>query len=234
MKRLKMIMALAMTAAISFSMLSVTVFADNINYFQNWTSDKGNGPQNGSTSGANGNTNFNCTINQATGTFNTTWTTTKQNFNNIVGLGWSGGKANRKIGFNLGVFNHTSGSTGCTYLGFYGWTRSPLKEFYIFENWVNYVPNDGTKVGTYTSDGGTYTFYYKNVNGINIDGNGPFIQVISIRDSKRTSGTITLQNHINAWNSNSNTKPGTWVYQTFCVEGYNSTGSANGSVWETN
>jgi len=237
MKLSKRILAFAMAAAMSVSLLSVTAFAENINYFQNWTSDKGNGPQNGSTSGANGNTNFSCAINQGTGTFNVTWTTTKQNFNNLEGVGWTTGNASRKIGYNFGVFSHTSGGTGCTYLDFYGWTRNSLIEYYVFENWVNYVPNDGTKVGTLTTDGATYTYYYKNANGANIDGSGPFKQVISIRDAgaKRTAGTITFQNHVNAWNSNANTKLGTsWSYQAMCVEGYNSNGSGNGSVWETN
>ena len=233
MKCSKRFIAFMTAAVMSVSMFSITAFADNIDYYQLWTSDKGNGPQNGSITGANGNATFNGNINFATGTFNITWTTTKPPYNIIAGVGWKVGKASRRVGYNLGVFSHTSGSTGCTYLDFYGWTRNSLVEYYVFENWVNYVPNDGTKVGTFSSDGATYTYYYKCVNGPNIDGTGPFKQVISIRDSKRTSGTITFQNHVNAWNSNANTKLGSsWSYQALCVEGYNSSGSANGSVWE--
>ena len=135
----------------------------------------------------------------------------------------------------MGAFSHTSGSVGSTDLALFGWTKTPLKEYRIYENWVNYVPNDGIRVGNYASDGGTYTFYYKNINGPQIDGNGPYTQVISIREGKRTYGIITLQNHVNAWNSNPNTKMGaTWPYQVLRVEGTNSTGSANGSVWEVN
>ena len=231
----KKIIAFMTAAAMSVSMLSVSAFADNVNFYINWTNDKGNGPANGSTSGTNGKTNFKSTINCATGTIDVTWDTTKQNFNFIAGVGWSVGKASRKVGYNFGILEHTSGSTGCTYLDFYGWTRNSLIEYYVFENWFNYVPNDGTKVGTLISDGATYTYYYKNASGPNIDGNGPFKQVVSIRDSgaKRKAGTITFQNHVNAWNSNINTKLGTsWSYQAMCVEGYNSSGRANGCVWD--
>lgn len=234
MKLFKRVMTVVMAGVMSVC-LSLNASAENINYYQNWTSDNGNGPANGSTSGSQGTTTFTSNINVGTGTFDVSWNTTGSGFNNLQGVGWSTGKANRKIGYNLGIFNHTSGSNGCTYLDFYGWTRNSLIEYYVFENWVNYVPNDGTKVGTFTSDGATYTYYYKSANGPNIDGSGPFKQVISIRDSsqKRTEGTITFQNHVNAWNSNPNTALGsTWSYQALCAEGYNSSGRANGSVWE--
>jgi len=234
--KLKRIMAFVTGSAIAVSMLGVTAFADNINYYQNWTSDKGNGPSNGSTAGTQGKTTFKCATNVATGTFDTTWETTKagSGFNNLAGVGWSSGKASRKIGYNLGVWRHDSGGTGCSYLDFYGWTRSSLIEYYVFEKWQNYVPQDGTKVGTLSSDGATYTYYYKSANGPNIDGSGAFKQVISVRGSQRQSGTITFQNHVNAWNGNSNTKLGSsWSYQALCAEGYNSKGAANGSVWES-
>jgi len=228
MKHSKRFMAFVTVAAMSVSVLSFTAFAENVNHVMIWTSDGG--------TGTNGIVTINNNINAATGTFNITWKTIKPPFNFIAGVGWSTGKASRKIGYNFGIFNHTSGSTGCTYLDFYGWTRNSLIEYYVFDNWVNYVPNDGTKVGTLSTDGATYTYYYKNANGANIDGSGPFKQVISIRDSgaKRTAGTITFQNHVNAWNSNANTKLGnSWCYQVMCIEGYNSSGSANGSVWES-
>ena len=237
MKLLKRIAAVATIVAISANTLTFSAFAENVNYYQNWTSDKGNGPANGTSTGNQGTTTFKSNINTGTGTFDVSWNTTAKGsgFNNLAGVGWSTGKANRKIGYNLGIFQHTSGSEGCTYLDFYGWTRNSLIEYYVFENWVNYVPNDGTYVGTLNTDGADYKYYYKSANGPNIDGSGPFKQVISVRDSnkKRTSGTITFQNHVNAWNSNPNTRLGsTWSYQSLGAEGYNSSGKANGSVWE--
>lgn len=237
MKFQKRFMALALAATMSIGLLSHNVGAENVNYFQNWTSDCGNGSANGSSRGSQGTTTFSSNINVGTGTFDVTWNTTGNGFNNLEGVGWSTGKASRKVGYNLGIFSHTSGGNGCTYLDFYGWTRNSLIEYYVFDNWYNYVPNDGVYVGTVNTDGADYKYYYKSANGPNIDGSGPFKQVISVRDSnkKRTAGTITFQNHVNAWATNANTRLGsTWSYQALCVEGYNSSGRGNGSVWETN
>lgn len=235
MKLLKKITALATVAAMGISMIGFSASAENVNYYQNWTSDNGDGPANGSSNGIHGNTVFNSTIDAFTGFFEISWNTTQSGFKNLAGVGWNLGKANRKIGYNLGIFSHTSGSNGYSHATFLGWTKNPLVEYQIFENWFNYVPNDGVYVGTYSTDGSTYKFYYKNVNGPSIDGSIPYKQVISIRNSSRNSGIITLQNHVNAWASNPNTKLGSvWSYQSFCVEGFNSSGKAYGSVWEAN
>jgi endo-1,4-beta-xylanase len=120
-------------------------------------------------------------------------------------------------------------------LAYYGWTRNPLIEWYVVENWVNYGNTTGTQHSTFTSDGGTYRVITENMNGANINGNGPFKKVKSVRSSPRSLGqnnTITFANHTNAWRNAGHPLGSDHSYQAFIVEGYNSSGNANVTVWE--
>ena len=206
-----------------------------IDYHQNWTSDNLNGPANGTSNGRDGTATFNS--NRQTGNFSASWTTTRagSGFNNLHGLGWATGRANRRIGYNLGILEHTSGHTGMTIGAFYGWTRGPLIEYYVIDNWLNHRSTPGSRLGTFTSDGGTYEVWRATRTGHNIDGYGPFIQLKSVRTSPRPlrqNNTITFQNHVNAWASFGQPVGNQWSYQAYIVEGFESAGRGNATVWE--
>ena len=151
------------------------------------------------------------------------------NWSNIgdftCGKGWSTGSGHT-ITYSGSYSNSGGGSCGI-----YGWTTSPLVEYYICDSW-NGVTSNATRVGTVTSDGSTYTIYkHQQVNQPSINGNATFWQYISVRDNQRVGGTITIQNHFNAW-KNLGLNLGKMNYQILLTEGWNGSGNANFTVKE--
>ncbi|KAI1197456.1 xylanase [Nemania serpens] len=157
--------------------------------------------------------------NGAAGSYDVSW----NNVGNFVGgKGWKPGSA-RVITYN-GTWN---GASVNSYLSIYGWTRNPLIEYYVVESYGSYNPSSGaTKRGTIQSDGGTYDIYQtQRVNQPSIEGTSTFYQFWSVRQQKRVGGTVTIQNHFNAW-TNAGLKLGSHDYQIVATEGYHSSGSA--------
>lgn len=143
------------------------------------------------------------------------------------GKGWATGSGH-SVGYNAGAYSNSGGGS----LALYGWTTNPLVEYYIAESWSQ-VTYNATKVGTVYTDGDTYDIYkHQQVNAPSILGNGQtFWQYISVRRNQRTAGTITTQNHFNAWAS-LGLGLGTQNMQIMLTEGWNGSGYSNVTVWE--
>ncbi len=119
-------------------------------------------------------------------------------------------------------------ASGNSYLSVYGWTVDPLIEYYIVEDWRNWIPSmapDASLKGTIEVDGSIYDIYENTrVNQPSIVGITTFQQYFSIRRDVRNSGTINISAHFDKWES-LGMDLGKLDEVSFVVEGYKSNGS---------
>lgn len=159
------------------------------------------------------------------GTFSCEWS----NINNALfrkGIKFDSTKTYKEIGNITIDYAANYNPNGNSYLCVYGWTRDPLVEYYIVEAWGSWRPPGATSKGTITVDGGVYDVYETDrINQPSIDGNTTFKQYWSVRQDKRTSGTINVGAHFAAW-ENKGMPMGKLYECALNVEGYQSSGSA--------
>ena len=141
--------------------------------------------------------------------FGATWNNV-EDFLARVGLDFDRTRTHSQIGTITAEFSHTKKEEGggLTYIGVYGWTVEPLREYYILDDWGVEKPagiaSDGTprtSVGTLTADGETYDVWMKtreNKPAITGD-NMTFDQYFSIRRTARQCGTISVSEHFTKW-----------------------------------
>ena len=160
------------------------------------------------------------------GKFSCSWS----NINNAlfrIGKKFDSTKTHQQLGNITVNYGCNYQPNGNSYLCVYGWTKSPLVEYYIVESWGSWRPPGATSKGTITVDGGTYDVYETTrINQPSIEGTATFQQYWSVRTSKRTSGTISVSQHFNEWAKKGMTL-GKMYEVALCVEGYQSSGTAD-------
>ena len=140
--------------------------------------------------------------------FSATWTSVGD-FLARIGLGFDQTKTPAQIGTISSDFAETkTGTTGLVYVGIYGWTVSPLREYYIIEDWGSSKPagvaSDGTprtSMGTIAVDGDAYDVWkHTQTNKPAITGdNQTFDQYFSVRQTARQCGHIAISQHFSQW-----------------------------------
>ncbi len=148
------------------------------------------------------------TVFGADATFEANWTDV-EDFLARVGLDFDETRGHRDVGNIWAQFSETQtgGERGLTYVGIYGWTVNPLREFYILDDWGATKPagiaSDGTPrdaVGVLEVDGATYDVWKKTrENKPSIKGTATFDQYFSIRREKRACGRISVSEHLAGW-----------------------------------
>lgn len=147
------------------------------------------------------------------------------------GLGYNQTQEHQDIGYFYATYNckyHPSAASGNSYLSIYGWTVDPLIEYYIVEDWRNWIPSmdaNATLKGTIEVNGSIYDIWENTrTNQPSIVGTATFQQYFSIRRNKRTSGKIDISDHFLMWES-LGMDMGKMYEVSFVVEGYQSSGS---------
>ena len=162
--------------------------------------------------------------------FSGEWTDVK-NYLARRGLSYDETQKHYEIGDFYSTYNcdyNPTTASGNSYLSIYGWTTNPLKEFYIVEDWRNWIPSmaeGAVHKGTIEVNGGIYDIIEsERVGQPSIQGEATFMQYFSIRRDTRNSGTIDISAHFDKWES-LGMEMGNMYEVSFVVEGYMSTGS---------
>ncbi len=167
--------------------------------------------------------------------FSATWTNAGD-FLARIGLAFDQTKTPPQLGTISSDFAEAkTGGNGLVYVGIYGWTVSPLREYYIIDDWGTSKPadtaSDGTprtKVGTITVDGDSYDVWkHTQTNKPAITGdNQTFDQYFSVRQNARQCGHISISQHFSQWTT-LGLQLGKLEEAKLLVEAQNSTGTVD-------
>lgn len=147
--------------------------------------------------------------------YSASWTNSAD-FLSRAGLAFDSTKTPAQIGTIDADFAETftevpvQGATSKIYVALYGWTIDPLMEYYVIEDYGDFIPgptsSDGsprTNYGTLTVDDGIYDIWALPVkNRPAITGNNKdFTQIFNVRRVRRKCGHISLSAHFAKWNA---------------------------------
>ena len=171
------------------------------------------------------------------GAFRAEWTGAKT-FLGRVGLFWNRGNPYTYYNDTFCDFEFTRSENGTgggtSYIGIYGWSKDPMIEWYIVEDWFSAgvigtgrIGGNAAKKGEFTVDGEVYFIYEAkrpagsgNILGVY----EPFPQFFSVRQTTRQSGTISISEHFREW-ERIGLQLGTNMYEAkFLVEAGGGTG----------
>ena len=141
------------------------------------------------------------------GTFKAEWSASVSRGNFLARRGMDYGSTTKATDCGEIVLNYeadyrqTGSASGNSRLCVYGWFQNkgaagnvPLVEYYIIEDWVDWCPDGNGKI--VTIDGAEYKIFQQQHSGPSINsGYETFMQYFSVRQSKRTSGRITVSDH---------------------------------------
>lgn len=107
-----------------------------------------------------------------------------------------------------------------SYIGIYGWTKTPLIEYYIVDDYFEGAPAyayGGNKKGTYTLDGDTYDLYkVQRYNAPSIIGTANFEAIYAIRRNTRQCGHVSVSEHFKKWEEFGIKLGGLYESKLFC------------------
>ena len=130
---------------------------------------------------------INITSPNGKGNFNFTWKGVRQV---VGGLGWSSTQR-INVGYNIGS---VTTDNNLKFVGLYGWTRSPLTEYYVCERGPGALFNAGSAGNNYTVNNHTYVMTKsQRVQQPSIDGTKTFWQV----QGRWGGATLNTNNSIN-------------------------------------
>jgi hypothetical protein len=140
------------------------------------------------------------------GAYKATWNNSGD-FLARVGLQWNETQTYDQLGTVSADFAYTKTGSGggFSFIGIYGWSNTPLVEYYIVEDWFGSSgppTAGGTLKGTFDVDGGTYKVYtHTQTNQPSIHGTQTFPQFFSVRQAARQCGHISITEHFKKWAS---------------------------------